>query len=108
MLLVTVPGMATTPQPASAELPRQAASRPDPNASFLLSRGDAWRGTFHLMLAAALEDLLSDGEPVQVSLMLEESGQVLEVAVTAVEGGQLVVADGTRVDLDDVCRLEIP
>jgi VCBS repeat-containing protein len=74
----------------------------------LSSTGQGWSGTFALAVAFVLDDILSDGAPVEARLHIEtEYGaqRTVTTTVTAVEDGKVITADGHAIDIDGSTRI---
>ena len=70
----------------------------------LSSDGNAWRGTFGVLVRALGADLLDEG-PLEVRLRTL-NGATITGQWTAIEGMNILV-DGTQIDVEDIEELSI-
>lgn len=63
-----------------------------------------WDGTFAVTVGFLVEDVLSDGEPIDVLI----NGEPRPRTLTAYEHNLLVFSDGYREDVLDVVAIEVP
>lgn len=95
-ITTTVPSRSHVPRGVDIELSRAAAGE--------------WDGTFLLAVIALVEDLLSDDAPTRVQVTTDDGRSPVRVYaghVRDIDGTDLVLVDGRRVDIEIVVSVAV-